>query len=915
MKAPHAAGAADLGKIIEELKRVTEELSWKTAFLEAKINSSIDGILVVNEQGRKILQNQRLAELLKIPEAIANDEDDAKQLQWVTDATKDAGRFLEKVVYLNTHPQEISRDEVELKDGTILDRYSSPVVDKDGKYYGRIWTFRDITKRKRSEAALVESESRYHSLFENMVEGYAYCETLFEGGQLRDFIYLEVNEAFEKLTGLKNVVGKKVSEVIPGIQETNPQLFEIYRRVALTGKPEKCEIYIAALGIWFSVTVYSREKGHFVAIFDNITVRKEAAMALAESDEKFRQLADNITDVFWIRSPDMRKLHYISPAFERIWGRPMASLEANPRQWVDFIVPEDRDWVVKAFAGLTSGARNLDVEYRIMRPDGEIRWVRVRGFQVRDAADEVIRNIGIVTDITERKIVAEELRESDWRFRDMLQNLDMVAIMLDRSARITYCNDYLLRLTGWRREEVIGREWFGIFLPPQRVGEMQEFFSALLAEHPDAWHNENEIITRTGAQRLIRWNNSVLRSASGAVIGTASVGEDVTGRKRLEAQFVQSQKMEMVGKLAGGIAHEFNSIMTAVIGQSELMLNDLPAKSPLRENATEIRMAADRAAALTRQLLAFGRKQILQPEILDLKAVLAGMESLLHHIVGGNVDLRLLCDPGLKAVKADAGQIQQVIANIVMNAAEAMPNGGKLTVEATNVELDEDYVRNFADLKAGGYAMIAITDTGAGMSAEIIARIFEPFFTTKEVGEGPGLGLATSHGIIKQSNGHIAVYSEPGLGATFKIYLPEVELTPRISPPPPAPGELPHGTETVLLVEDNPALREMAATLLGRLGYAVLAAGDGIEALVLIQKKGAGHIDLLFTDVVMPRMSGRELGREVQMLFPQTKILFASAYPKNSIVHQGSLDPDVELLQKPFTPLELAHKVRKVLDS
>jgi PAS domain S-box-containing protein len=400
----------------------------------------------------------------------------------------------------------------------------------------------------------------------------------------------------------------------------------------------------------------------------------------------------------------------------------------------------------------------------------------------------------------------------------------------------------------------------------------------------------------------------------GKCVGTVINWRDVTARKRLEARLFQSQKMETVGKLAGGFAHEFNSILTAIIGQGELLLGDLPAGSPLARNATEISKAANRAAALTRQLLAYGRKQILQPEILDLNSVLAGMESTLRHLMGHNTDVCLAPATGLKAVKADAGQIEQVVMNVVMNACDAMPNGGKLMLETANVSFDEESVGRYPELKPGDYVMLAITDTGTGMSAEVKARVFEPFFTTKDVGQGTGLGLSTCYGIIKQSGGHISVYSEPGRGTTFKIYLPQFEPAAKI----PArrldsPG-LPRGTETILLVEDDPALREMAATLLRRLGYTVLAAANGLEALGLKQERSTGHIDLLFTDVVMPHMSGKELADRVRALYPHTKILFTSAYTENAIVHQGVLNSGVALLQKPFTPSALANKLREILD-
>jgi signal transduction histidine kinase/CheY-like chemotaxis protein len=385
-------------------------------------------------------------------------------------------------------------------------------------------------------------------------------------------------------------------------------------------------------------------------------------------------------------------------------------------------------------------------------------------------------------------------------------------------------------------------------------------------------------------------------------------------RRRLEDQLFESQKLETVGKLAGGVAHEFNSILTAIIGQSELLLGDLPAGSPLAKNATEISKAAGRAATLTRQLLAYGRKQILQPKILDLNSVIAGMESTLCHLMGRGTDVRIAPAAGLKVVKMDAGQIEHVILNMAMNAADAMPDCGKLTLETANVSFDQESVGRHPDLKWGDYVMLAITDTGAGMNAEAKARVFEPFFSTKGIGQGTGLGLSTCYGIIKQSGGHITVYSEPGLGTIFKIYLPQVEPQAKIPAQRLDSPDLPRGTETVLLVEDDPALREMATTLLRRLGYTVLAAANGIEALTLKRQRDIGHIDLLFTDVVMPHMSGKELADRVRVLYPHTRTLFTSAYTENAIVHQGVLNEGMALLQKPFTPSALARKLREVLD-
>jgi PAS domain S-box-containing protein len=519
-----------------------------------------------------------------------------------------------------------------------------------------------------------------------------------------------------------------------------------------------------------------------------------------------------------------------------------------------------------------------------------------------------------VRDITERKRAAETLRASQQILEGIINAIPVRVFWKDKNLVYLGCNAVFARDAGFADpKDIIGKDDYQMGWRDQaekyRDDDRQVIESGcskLSIEEPQT--------TPEGNTLTILTSKIPLRSSLGEISGVLGTYMDITERKRFEAQMFQSQKMETVGKLAGGIAHEFNSIMTAIIGRSELLLADLPPESPPGRHARQIRQAADRAAALTRQLLAFGRKQILQPAILDLNSILAGMENVLRHLVGNNGEIRITPGAGLKAVKADAGQIEQVIMNIAMNAAEAMPNGGTLSLETANVTLDEAYVSRFPELKAGEYVMLAIADTGVGMSESVKTRVFEPFFSTKPVGQGTGLGLATCYGILKQSGGHINVYSELARGSTFKIYLPQVEAPAKIPAQHIETPDLPRGTETILLVEDDPSLREMAAILLTRLGYTVLTAANGVEALSLKQQRGAGHVDLLFTDVVMPHMSGKELSDRVRVLYPHTRILFTSAYTENSIVHQGVLDPGVALLQKPFTPGALARKVREVLD-
>jgi signal transduction histidine kinase len=390
--------------------------------------------------------------------------------------------------------------------------------------------------------------------------------------------------------------------------------------------------------------------------------------------------------------------------------------------------------------------------------------------------------------------------------------------------------------------------------------------------------------------------------------------EERTERKKLEEQLRQAQKMEAIGQLTGGIAHDFNNMLTVILGYSELMLQRLKADDPLRSEVEQVKEAGVRASMLTRQLLAFGRKQVLQPRVLDLNAVLTNMDQMLQRLIGEDIHLVTMPAPGLRRVRADPGQIEQVIVNLAVNARDAMPQGGKLTIETANVELDNAYAREHVSVRPGSFVMLAVSDTGCGMDRETQARIFEPFFTTKEPGKGTGLGLSTVYGIVKQSDGNIWVYSEPGRGTTFKIYLPRVEGAVEAVEPGLAPTRAVRGSETVLLVEDENAVRALIRSTLQANGYTVLEAHHGKHA-IQIYEQHKGPIHLLVTDVVMPEMSGRELAEHLKTSRPNMKVLFMSGYTDKAIVNHGELDPDTAFLQKPFTPDALARMVREVLDS
>jgi PAS domain S-box-containing protein len=518
-------------------------------------------------------------------------------------------------------------------------------------------------------------------------------------------------------------------------------------------------------------------------------------------------------------------------------------------------------------------------------------------------------------EIAERRRAEESLRLLGSAVEQAKEAILITDAELDLPGpRIIFVNPAFTQMTGYAAAEVIGKTPRLLQGPSSDRSVLDRLRQNL--QRGEGFAGETVNYRKDGTEFELEWQIAPLRNADGATTHFVAIQRDITLRKQMEARLLQSQKLETVGKLAGGVAHEFNSILTAIIGQGELLRADLPAGSPLAGNVTSILQAANRASTLTRQLLAFGRKQFLQPEILDLNLTLAGMQDMFHHLMGPDITTQIIPAPGLHAVRADAGQIEQVIVNMAINARDAMPNGGKLLLETANVLIDGESLRVYPELKPGHYVMLAITDSGYGMSDEVRARAFEPFFSTKGVGQGTGLGLSTCDGIIKQSGGHITIYSEPGWGTTFKIYLPRVEQEPATVPPPSRDSaELPTGTETVLLVEDDPALRDMAATLLRRLGYTVWEAGNGVEALNQINNRSTEHIDLLFTDVVMPHMSGGELADLVRAISPRTKVLFTSAYTENTIIHQGVLEKNAVLLQKPFTPSALARKIREVLEA
>ncbi len=485
-------------------------------------------------------------------------------------------------------------------------------------------------------------------------------------------------------------------------------------------------------------------------------------------------------------------------------------------------------------------------------------------------------------------------------------------IITDAAGAILYVNPAFERVTGYSRAEAIGQNTRFLKSGKQDKAFYEEMWATISAG--GVWRGHLVNRRKDGSLYTEEETITPVRDENGVIVNYVAVKHDVTREQQLEEQYRQAQKMEAVGRLTAGIAHDFNNILTVINGFSALIKTELPSDSSLHESLDKIIDSGGRAANLTRQLLAFSRKQVIEPKVVHLNMVVTDMSKMLHRIIGEDIALETKLTPDLWPVKIDPTQFDQVILNLAVNARDAMLEGGKLTIETANVNLDESYSHQHADVISGDYVMIAISDNGVGMADEVKQHIFEPFFTTKELGRGTGLGLATVFGIIKQSGGHIWVYSELNYGTTFKIYLPRLLLAGQQRSQAPTVQHLPGGGETILLVEDEPAVRELTAKVLRRQGYLVLEAANGKEALQLAQAH-QGQIQLLLTDVIMPHMNGKTLAEAIIKLYPQTKILFASGYTDNVIMQFGLVNSEVMFIPKPFSPATLTHKVRETLNS
>ena len=619
------------------------------------------------------------------------------------------------------------------------------------------------------------------------------------------------------------------------------------------------------------------------------------------SDGWYRALVANSADAVALLAADGEIL-FATPPIERLTGYRPAELIGTSA--FDAIHPDDLEDVRATFQRILRSGEPVRIEYRARHKDNS--WRRRDCVGVNRLDDRVVGAVVVNYRDTSAVSVAETaLRERErWtseQLRAVISAVPIVLWAIDSNAIVTLSEGSLLRHIGLQPGEAVGRSIFELYAS---VPAILDFTRAALRGHTPRWTIEIDGRSFSGCY-------TPLRDASDKVTGAIGVATDVSDRVHLEQRLVQTAKMEAVGRLAGGIAHDFNNYLTAIISYADLALEHEGADASLRRDLEEVRKAGASAASLTRQLLAFSRQQSLQPQVLDLNAIVSGMTGMLRRLIGENIDLRSIAGGSLGLISADPSQIEQVIMNLVLNAGDAMVDGGVLTIETANVDLDEVFAVDHPGAASGPHVMLAISDTGAGMDRTVQEHLFEPFYTTKAPGRGTGLGLATVYGIVKQSGGSIFVYSEKNRGTTFKIFLPRSDDAAEAPRDTAGAAAAPHGHETILVVEDQPEVRSVVSNALSRHGYRVLTANDGNEALTVAMAHGP--IDLLITDVVMPGVGARELADRFGRHHPLARVIYMSGYTDDNVVQRGILEQRVEFLQKPFSPAALLTKVRDVL--
>jgi PAS domain S-box-containing protein len=805
------------------------------------------------------------------------------------------------------------------KDRTLIDveisSYTIILAEKEV----RLVQGKDLTNEHRTEEAFRQSQERFAQVFHASPVSIIIST-------LADKRFVDVNEAFLQLCGYaKNeMIGRTANNL--GLW-TNPSAYDrLIKSVREHGSVKNVETNLLTKSAEIRECLISIELIHLdgadcllITLLD-LTERLQAERMLQQSRASLANAQRLARLGNWERDLKTNVVTW-SDELYRVFGIERESFGKSFDTFMAFVHPDDQARVEAILNRAIAEGGSFDSYYRIYTPDGTLKFIQERGDVIVEGGESV-RLVGTAQDVTELKQAEEASRKFEERYRTVSRATNDVIWDWDLVTNEVEWNDTLYEAFRYEKGMCVNTsQWWYDHIHPEDRDRVVIGIHTVIDSGEQYWMDEYRFERGDGSYAFVYDRGFVIHNERGTSVRMIGSMLDLTERRRAEEalreseeKLRQSQKMESIGRLAGGIAHDFNNLLTAIIGYSDLTIEALRENDPLQKNILEIRKASERAAELTHKLLAFSRRQMLQPRVIDLNMVVSDMDRILRRLLGEDVDLITQLDPEVGKVKADPGQIEQVIINLAVNARDAMPVGGKLLIETSNVELDAYYALNNSDATPGSYVLMTFSDNGTGMDEATMENIFEPFFTTKEVGKGTGLGLATVYGIVRQSEGHIHVDSEVDRGTTFRIYLPRVtEEAEIIRASAPVQNDY-YGTETILLAEDDEIVRKMAQMILEKNGYKVLTAANGHEALLIFEQY-KGPIDLLLTDVVMPKMSGYTLAERLTAFRPEMLVLYMSGYAEDAISRHRTMNEANNFIEKPFTLEALARKMRRVLDS
>ena len=775
--------------------------------------------------------------------------------------------------------------------------------------------FIDISERKQAVMVARSLRERFQGLVEHLGIGVAVYEAV-DGGD--DFVFVDFNKAAEDITRVSRdtVIGQRLQDCFPRMADAG--FLAMLKQVWTTGESLHLPPFYYEDDVrsgWRENRLYRIPSGEVVALFEDVTEKQEAEEALRASERQKELILNATSEVVTYCDAELN-LVWVNRATAKALGKAPEELIGLPcyQSWHQRTEPCEDCPLIEAIRTKTAQ------ENEMQTPDG--RYWLVRGYPVLNDQGDVAGLVEFTRDITEARESRDALKSALEKIKFHVENSPLGVIEWDGGSRISSWSSRAESIFGWKAAEVEGKNWGDLdMIGEQDLSDVEKSIAQLFSGARDFNTIRNRNYDKDGHELHCVWYNSVLRDESGHIVSILSLVEDVTDHAlaeaenaRLEEQFHQAQKLESVGRLAGGVAHDLNNLLSPILGYGEMLLRDIVGGDPRKNGLEQIVLAGMRARDLVRQLLAFSRKQTLEFKPIDLNSLITNFEKLLRRTIREDVVMHMALDSSIPHIKGDIGQLEQVLMNLMVNAQDAMPDGGDLTIETVLTDIDERFAMQHRGATPGTYVMLTVRDTGCGMDESVSDHVFEPFFTTKEKEKGTGLGLSTVYGIIKQHGGNVYVHSTPGQGAVFEIYLPVMMDSELLKEDRCVPEGSQEGSETILLLEDSDQVRDLVLALLKREGYAVLVAESGKKALEILRTHD-GPVHMLLTDVVMPEMNGKQFVAQAVLSHPQIRVLYMSGYTDEVLDHHGILDPDVSFIQKPFTIQALSSKVREVLDT